>query len=357
MWWTASDCLPVVGASPAQAASSHWRSLQPGGVQGGRDRRAAGAAGPGERRPEHELLSCGDEDEAGPSGPLRASWTPVPSPVPGAADCRASAHLCQDQEAPEQLRHPATLPSVIYWLASSPVRTAGKAVCGSSCPSASAGSTIGMLAKQPVLLSPCSDRPLLLGLSFGARPAAAPRRGAVRAPVKRWGPVAWPLSPVPILLVSSCSASCSASCSSLARSSHLYQGRASQHDPLVSPCCPLLLALCSARPGPLPWPVINPVLIPTAVIITTCCSGSICLWIGTGRGPRPDRLLEPAVVALWPCRLPAGTPDPQASSRHPGLAPSPRVLVSVCTLGVGHLMGRIRARLPIATSPSPRRSP
>ena len=89
----------------------------------------------------------------------------------------------------------------------------------------------------------------------------------------------------------------------------------------------------------LPWPVINPVLIPTAVII------GLLLWLDLPldqyqRGTVPiTALLEPAVVAL---ALPLYQ---QARQIRDKLRPIvictlTSVLISVCTtLGVGHLMG------------------
>ena len=85
----------------------------------------------------------------------------------------------------------------------------------------------------------------------------------------------------------------------------------------------------------LPWPVINPVLIPTAVII------GLLLWLDLPldqyqRGTAPiTALLEPAVVAL---ALPLYQ---QARQIRDKLKPTlTSVLISVCTtLVVGHLMG------------------
>lgn len=89
----------------------------------------------------------------------------------------------------------------------------------------------------------------------------------------------------------------------------------------------------------LPWPVINPVLLPTAVII------GLLLWLELPleqyqRGTFPiTSLLEPAVVAL---ALPLYQQARQIRARFKPilLCTLASVLISVCTtLLIGHLMG------------------
>jgi putative effector of murein hydrolase len=79
----------------------------------------------------------------------------------------------------------------------------------------------------------------------------------------------------------------------------------------------------------LPWPVINPVLIPTAVII------GLLLWLDLPldqyqRGAAPiTALLEPAVVAL---ALPSTSrPARSGTSSSPSSCTLTSVLISVCT--------------------------
>ncbi|MFM4942421.1 LrgB family protein [Aeromonas bivalvium] len=105
---------------------------------------------------------------------------------------------------------------------------------------------------------------------------------------------------------------------------------------------PLTLALyflTRALYRKLPWPIINPVLVPTAVII------GLLLWLDLPlaeyeSGTRPiTALLEPAVVAL---ALPLYQQARQIQARLKPIliCTLASVLISVCTtLGIGHWLG------------------
>lgn len=105
---------------------------------------------------------------------------------------------------------------------------------------------------------------------------------------------------------------------------------------------PLTLALYFATRAlyrKLPWPIINPVLVPTAVII------GLLLWFDLPleqyeSGTRPiTALLEPAVVAL---ALPLYQQARQIQARLKPIliCTLSSVLISVCTtLLIGHFMG------------------
>ena len=115
---------------------------------------------------------------------------------------------------------------------------------------------------------------------------------------------------------------------------------------------PLTLALYFATRAlyrRLPWPIINPVLVPTAVII------GLLLWLDLPldqyqQGTVPiTALLEPAVVAL---ALPLYQQARQIRDKLQPivLCTLTSVLISVCTtLGIGHLMGADALLASIAT--------
>jgi len=105
---------------------------------------------------------------------------------------------------------------------------------------------------------------------------------------------------------------------------------------------PLTLALYFATRAlyrRLPWPIINPVLVPTAVII------GLLLWLDLPleqyeRGSSPiTMLLEPAVVALA-LPLYQQARQIQAKLKPILICTLASVLISVCTtLLIGHFMG------------------
>jgi hypothetical protein len=70
----------------------------------------------------------------------------------------------------------------------------------------------------------------------------------------------------------------------------------------------------------LPWPVINPVLIPTAVIIGLLL-WLICRWISTSRGLAPHRPAGTRRGGAGPAALPAGRQIRDKLTAHPGLYP------------------------------------